>query len=450
MHPIDIRLADRQASLAGITRALHPQLARMAVSRVELHYSSQAPAPLPLPQVRQKIAQLLREHGQPLAQVSVHRHAGAIDDASGEHLLRLLPAATVRHDAETLPCLAARLRRLLGLGARPAAPAARQEPGPAAEAPAAPVPSISAAQAVRLLAEAVAQGASFVDGAANADDLGAGIAQAVVTARVPALHQVLEPLVRQDAASIGRMVAQRGLRLAPGFTVQYRFRPQTDGDGTRLANESDLDVRLTLAGTRPASSEASDPALEEWQAAGACDASALPWSQPPAGSAGVDQTAMPDLSRPTAVLRVLGTADAPFEHAFELVLGPLPTQLTRTVLECAGFGRVQPLLLAVASNQCPLQVQMGADGAPKLMPAVRRAADGGEQPMYFNPGTREPLRGPQAMPDGRRLVLVNHPDGVRVPGVAQRLPALLVEVAVRNATPTSAATMRSHVEPQSS
>lgn len=428
MNAIETRLSDRQATLAGITRAINQHLGHTPLARVELRYSTQANVPLAPQQAKQTIANLLREHGQGAAAISVRAHEGPIDDATGEHLLRLIPAVPSKTTGSAEPSPAPNgwrgwlARWLPGLFASKAS-VARVEPGLAV-----PQPAVSRILAVKLLREAVRKATAFVEtdtGTAigvgrEADAHALGRARVIV--RQESLHQVLEPLVQQDPRAIALMVKAAGLALTSNFSVVYSFEAVKPGDGTGYANESDVEVRLILGAER--SDPANVPRVKSGTAMPIVSARA---QHPVAGG-----TAMPVATGHAAnqgvTVRVVGTLAQTFAQPFDLGFASLPARFDRTALEQAGFDQVHPGLLAVASNSCPLVIRRGPSGALLLNATARGGNAGVENPMYFSPDSLNPLKGELTWLDSYAPIVVNAPGGVQDPATGRMLPALVIEV----------------------
>lgn len=413
-----IRLTARQATLAGIERAIHRELGRTPLARVELRYSTQAREMFSAQQAKLVIARLLREHGHGTAAVSVRPHEGAIDDATGEHVLRLMPApGTTRGagPAGAVPWwrrLAARLRRSAPDAGR------KVEPGMGD-----PVPTIPSREAVRKLREAVQLATSFVETTTGTalvgEDLAsAGVAEAQVIVRLPALHRVLEPLVRGDAEAIASMVKVAGFALAEGFRVSYRYLPVPQhAEGTAYANEDDLEVRL-VAVTQPTPAGAGSGTLTLQPFCRRDDN----------GSSGTALPATPDHT--TVQVRVLGTTAAAFPEPFVVPFAgaPMPWRFDRDALERAGFGCAHPELLAVASNSCPLIIDGLAADRITLQATARALPGGGSIAMYHRQADLEPLIGTLSVPAQGVVLVANAPAGVLDPRTGMRLPALILQV----------------------
>lgn len=433
MSMIETRLPGRHTTPAQVVRALNRAMGRRPLARVELRYSTQAETPLHAQAAKQAIARLLQQHGQGQVEVSVRAHEGAIDDAAGEHLLRLIP----QPEPEAALPAARGWQRLLqgwwpwqgahagGAGGPAGAGKARTEPGlqPAEPGP----PPISRPQAVALLRQAVDQAAAT----GVTDDAGAAngstpVAQALVIVRLPGLHAALEPLVRQDGRALAGMLRAHGLAVAPAFEVGYRFQPPQGGDGTGYANEGDLEVRL-LAHPAPAERAGATPARH-----------AAAHTAMPAGTAlpAAHGTAMPapEAQQPMLRIRVLGPADAPLPEPLELPPLPLPARLDRETLATAAAALGRPLpaeWLAGASQRCPLGLEQDPQGRVLLTAPRRVGPTGAQQPLYHDVQTRQPLPERLDWRPGQALRLcVNHPARLLIGAEGQRLPALCLELRV--------------------
>lgn len=447
MNAIEFRLSGRQASLAGIsstiTRSINRQFAQQRIARVELRYSTQSPDPLAPQAAKQAISQLLRESGFGAAAVSVRAHEGPIDDATGEHLLRLVPAepavvAAAPASAQTSG-LRAWLARMFPMwfGSAQGAASADQQTRSAGPAPRKSPPTTSAREAVAHLRKAVELAARYVE-----TDTGTAVAagstavqqigEARVIVRLDNLHGVLGPLVSMDATkaaqSIGPMVRASGLATADAFKVSYSYVPRVAGDGTAYATESDVEVRLILASALVSSCTAGRSAASESTAL-ACGT-----LMPAPATAQREAT-------PALTLRVLGTLHADFAQPFVMHFASLPARFDRQALEQAGFARAHPGLLQVVSNSCPLHIRAGEGGehgeqGEWLLDAGTRSVPGGlSTPMYFMPDTLTGLTSPLRITSARQRLIVNAPSGVHDPVSGRVLPALVIELVM---TPSSA------------
>ena len=163
----EVRLSGSQATLPGVMRHINRRLAGGPFSRVEVVFSTQAAGRVEPSLARNQIKQLLREHGMRNVAVSARAHAALLDDASGEHLIRLYPDMSQARDAGTHDI------------AQPASSPKQQAAGRASWLPSralrwlpeglrrrlrsqdspAPQPAVSAAQAAAVLRQAVATAA---------------------------------------------------------------------------------------------------------------------------------------------------------------------------------------------------------------------------------------------------------------------------------------------------
>ncbi|MES3022141.1 MAG: hypothetical protein V4857_11240 [Pseudomonadota bacterium] len=412
MHTIETRLCGRQASVAGITGFINRHLGDGPFSRVEVRYSIAAAAPFSAQAAKQAIGNLLRENGMLATLVSVRVHEGPLDAVTGEHVLRLVPAAVPARAAAGAPDAPwpRWLSRLLPRRLAPAAPPA---------APPAPL-GISAASAVAHLRLAVKLAAAH-----SAPD-GGEVAQARITVRLPLLHAALQPLVDENAVethkSLAEMLRRHGLEPASTFKVRYVFVPRAHGDGTGLATESDIDVALRRAGPDAAGGTAAPeptraPPVSAWRKAPPAETS----TALPAG------TMMP-APAPLVTIRVLGTAWEDFALPFELHRMALPLTFNRQLLADAGFGKLHPRLLQVASNSVPLLIESAAGGGFTVCPAPRHAGGAARTPMYHQRQSRQALAGALPVPAGRVELLVNAPGGVLDGASGEVVPALVIEV----------------------
>lgn len=132
-------------------------------------------------------------------------------------------------------------------------------------------------------------------------------------------------------------------------------------------------------------------------------------------------------------VRVLGTLAETFKTPFVLTLPVLPARFDRSALETAGFARVHPELLAVASNSCPLHIRAGTAGALELHVSTRPGHAGQSLPMYFDAQTLAASPAIQRLEKAPIRLLVNAPGGVCEPVTGRWLPALVIEVTARSA-----------------
>ncbi|MES2946265.1 MAG: hypothetical protein V4772_25625 [Pseudomonadota bacterium] len=353
MTVIETRLVGRQANLSGITRFINRQLGGMVLARVELRYSTEAAEPLAPQLAKQAIGKLLRENGFGNAAISVHAHEGQIDNATGEHVLRLFPAEVQNKKTEAesaskpasglLAWLARIFPRWFGKTR------AAHQPAKATTQPKAP--DISKAEAVAHLRKAVALAAAYVETETGTAIVATRntpqtVGEAQVIVRLPALNEVLQPLLLQNPAqsalSIAPMVSAQGLKISPGFCVTYAFKPRVTGDGTTYASESDIEVVLRLAGSKNSSHSASG------QKTTAPDISKAGMSGGTAMPATGTGTALPPRTSPKAVppaltVQVLGTfqggALQAFATPFELPFATLPARFDRNALEKSAFAK---------------------------------------------------------------------------------------------------------------
>ena len=480
---IELHLAGNDASLKQVLYHLNRHSGKQGLRRVELRFSTQSLSPLAPQEAKLAIANQLREHGRAGCEVSVRPHQGPIEDGSGDHLLRMLPLQVKAINsgagagAGAYPqqpgswwsrllwrCLPARWR-----GQRGSLDVQSGQGGQGGRAaPVAPVvpvkPRISNAVVVQALRKAVTDAARYLEtGTGTAIDGGHDkttvVTEALVVVRLPELHEVLKGWIADDAEqasrSIAPMVRALGLRLAEDFKVSYAFQPRQPGIGTALAGESDLEVKLRcgtashdapvadkLAGRQGSGQSAGqsagqgaggsrrEPSMDGDQ--GPLDAVGPAAAADP-GPPGLDPTgtwmpragslpASPQPAQPVLTLRVLGTLEGDFAQAFELQFHRLPARFDREALASAGFAAAHPELLSVASNSCPLQMDLDAQGQLSVMPHA------GGRAMYFDPSSHRALAGPVALPAQGLRLIVNAPQGVQDPAGQRHLPALLIEL----------------------
>ncbi|MBK7000378.1 MAG: hypothetical protein IPH35_10505 [Rhodoferax sp.] len=458
MNAIEIRLAGKEASLNHIIRTINRQLGLLPViSRVELRYSSQSENKLAPQMVKDSIAKLLREHGLGQAAVSVRPHAGPIDDASGEHLLRLHHAEPKEAPPHTPRpgVLRLWLARVFPhwFAVAPAATAAGAANTSQAQATR-KTPTLTNPQAVDYLRRAVAQAADYMETQTNTaiDTTSNQVREARIVVRLDELHAVLGPMLQGQAnavlaaQSIGDMLRAKGLSVAPTFSVGYAFEPHVETIGTSLASETDLQVVLHLAlnasnasiqPIAPKNTQRVEPTLETAFAAD------IPTQTLAPDTTTALPAANPPTTAPTAALtvRVLGTLAAgqlqAFEKVFELHYATLPARFDRNALVQAGFGARHPELVQVASNSCPLTLERAPDGGLRTHATSRPSTNGQTAPgtstipsipMYYRAESLAPLGQHDTVSANTRLV-VNAPGGVIDRASARTLPALVVELA---------------------
>jgi len=434
-HVIETRLAGSQATQAGVVRFVNRNLSQGPFARVELLYSTQARGRIEPAQARSQIKQLLGEHGMADVAVSARAHGGLLDDASGEHLVRLYPdeprgpAEAAFDAADAAP--QGGIRGWLGRWLR----FSQRDPrAPTVEA------GITSAEATAHLRAAVA--AAVRDKVSRGQHGPWAAAELVVS--LPALDASLRPLVMGDlsraAGSVGQQLAALRQPVADGFALRYSFRTPATGEGTSYSADSDIEVLLhrlpqgagpTSSGSvqTPALAEAPAPfapgamgRIEPRLAAPAPQATLLPTRPEPA-------TLLPRTpARKTLAVRVSGTLDGDFARPLELRFDQLPARIDRDAMARAGLGAMHGELLVTVSNHAALTVRAGVDGGVEVI-AARREVPGGESlPMYFDRETLRPLGERTPLPaDGLRVV-VNDPAGLWDAAGGRRLPALVLDL----------------------
>ncbi len=409
MQVKETRLKGNEANLENITRFINRHVKDMPLARIELRYSTQSVQRLDGTKAKKEISKLLLEQGMGQAEVSVRPHEGALDDATGEHLVRLIPQSQSAAPAEDdddkgwLPKLWPRKSQTQEAPPQPAQPQ-----------------GLSAEQAVAMLRQAIKLSADDVKKVTGASRL---VNEAQVIVRLDAANQVLGPLVlgelAQAAKSIAGMVRDQGFGTTPSFKVSYTHKPRTTTEGTFYAGDTDVEVLLLTAHSADERMEPSlDRNMPDTPPQEISEATALPIKQPAA---------------PALTVRVLGTLQgngtvAFFDKAFELRFSTLPARFDRSALDKAGFGSAHPELLAVASNSCPLTLDRGSDGQLHLHTHWRKTPDGSTYAMYRWQNTGVALADNDILtPKAGRLV-VNDPHGVVNATTGRTLPALVVEL----------------------
>lgn len=426
MDTIETRLSGRDASIKGITRDINRSLGSAPLARVEVHYSNQSQDPFNAVEARSLIAALLRENGMHLTKVSVRPHEALIDNATGEHWVRLYLAeqsvARLPHSG-FMAWLARWFPGLFASKPTPAEVEPRMTPPPPKV-----TPKITDADAVAYLNKAIHSAAgSFASSGEQA-------LEARIIVRLDYLHTALEPLLRHDidtgsaAKSIAGMLKKNAIPTGPGFKVSYTYTPVLETESSIFASETDIEVRLF--GPTDTQNRV-EPSLD---GTAAFDKTLFPSRAYPAAAA--DQnTAMPFRTLkplPALTLRILGTLQGgalqSFDQPFELSYATLPARFDRKTLELAGFGQLHPKLLSLVSNSCPLMVQQEPDRAVFVLSGIRKDAQGYLLPMYYRRDTLAALVGEHAMTQTRMQLVVNDPHGVQDPTGGGSLPALVIEL----------------------
>jgi len=425
---IELRLSDKQARLAGISKALHQNASLGALERVEVRYTAQVSRDVNLPAVIKMAADVMKEIGLPkVKSISVREHESAIDKALGELVVRLQPMAPGAAMQPPSPWWQAVLRNLPFFRQLVRQPNARLDPTAPAEAPLQnSAPAIDLRLAAKALRDAVANATEFI----GPSEAGSAIARATVTVRDAGLHAAYKTLIRDDlagtAADVRRTLAQLSVSSEPSFAVVYVYQPRNSGDGTRYGSDADVEVELHSHLKTASSGQGS-----------VLPTSGAPTLMPRASSAApangasnalADATLLPGAG-PALSIRVLGTTAGKFDHAFELRFASLPARFDRAALDRAGFGLQHAQLLRVASNTSPLTVLRNAAGQIALRAGSRAWQEGRSLPMYYDAGSCQPVEGEHPLPAQGWRLLVNSPEGVpEAPGSSRMLPALEIEL----------------------
>jgi hypothetical protein len=424
MNVIETRLSGNKATLDGVIHCLNRHMGTGPLARVELRYSTEARERMAPDRAKEAIRKLLLECGQKQVAVSVRSHDGPMDDATGDHVLRLIPSSQA---AAARPMPVPRRRSgLMALLARwfPMffAPADAAEDPPRVE-PVGPV-AMSRKDAVAELRRAIAQGCAYYRAggmdSGPPQDPEAPVHAVALIVRLPALHAVLDPMIEAEQTSGHKFMRQAltigGLTVGANLVVTYEFRERTQGDGTSYA--SDADVELAIRATGGGSVSPADGTL-------------MPGQTGATRPAARTDTLMPGPGPRATLLtvRVLGTLEQTFAQPLVLRLTALPARLDRAALENAGLGKTHPDLLKVASNSAPLVVQSVQGGRITVNAPLRTGSDGAPLAMYYRHPSQAPLQGDVELGTGPQTLLVNSPAGVVDPAAGRVLPPLVVELA---------------------
>lgn len=394
MNTLEQRFEGRQATARAIQAYVNRHIEKAGrLRRIEVRLSTAVAAPTEPEELRRLLAGLLGEHGQGRVELSLRRFERALDNAGGEHLVRM-----IFEDAAAAPAEAPRLRWWQRLfGRQPAAPAAQP----------APAPGISPKRAAEMLREAVALTLRYD----TAGLQGRPVAHVAITAHLPeidaTLRTMMPPQDPQAAQSVAELLQRLGASCHPELRVDYRFEPRASQEGTQAVLDADLRVRLS-------------PAIVT------AGATAMPSFRP------AQATALPDAEQLLALrdrglrVRVLGTLASDFAQPFEMSLKGWPARLDRAALEAAGFGREHGALLSVASQSCPLLVERRGEQGLLLRPA--RRADAAASPMYYGADDLQPLPTELAVTQLPMQLVLNCPAGVRDAVQGTALPALRIEL----------------------
>jgi hypothetical protein len=392
MTTLEHRFEGRQATARAIQAHVNRHLdATRRLRRIEVRLSSAVPVPTEPEDLRRLLAGLLSEQGQGRVELSLRRFERPLDNAGGEHLVRM-----IFEDAPATPAAPTRLRwwqRLFGSQpARPVMEAPREVAG------------IPARRAAEMLREALAAALRYD----TAGLQGRPVAHVGISAHLPeidaTLRQMMPPLDPQAVQSVAAMLRRLDVSCQPDLRLDYRFEPRLNAEGTLAVLDADLRVRLSPADA---------------------GATAMPIV------AGLQSTALPDAEQLAALraparglrVRVLGTLAADFATPFEMKLPGWPARLDRAALEAAGFGREHGALLGVASQSCPLLVDRhGAHGL--LLRPARRA----DAPMYYAANDLQPLPAELVVTELTMQLVLNCPAGVRDALTGTALPALRIEL----------------------
>lgn len=397
MHTLEQRFEGRQATARAIQAYVNRHLdTTRRLRRVEVRLSTAVAQPTEPDELRRLLAGLLSEHGQGRVELSLRRFERALDNAAGEHLVRLLFEDAAPAEPPRLRWWQRLFRRRVPTAAVPEAPRA-----------AAGIPPKRAAEMLR---EAVALALRY-----DTTLQGRPVAHIAITAHLPeidaTLRTMMPPQDPEAGAAVAALLQRQGAACHPELRVDYRFEPRASQEGTQAVLDADLRVRLS-----PALTTAGATAMPHWRNAPA--------------------TALPDAEQLLALrgrsaglrVRVLGTLASDFPTPFELPLPGWPARLDRAALEAAGFGREHGALLGVASQSSPLLVERQGPAGLLLRPARRQ--DGSDAPMYYAADDLQPLPPELAVDRLPMQLVLNCPAGVRDAVRGTALPALRIELSL--------------------
>lgn len=413
----DFRLAGSQATVAEVVRLVHRQIKAPGVSRIEVRFSRQSREAFSVDQAFDRLTALVKESGLS-CQVSVRAHELPLDDARGEHVVRLFGAVPKPAPAQAQAPAWARWVRGLPLIGRlaPATATSGGKPArPVNEWPA--VPDLPRGQAVELLCKALSVAAANEEPHLHDSP----VHRVKIIVRRPELHKALQPVVdqaaQQAAAWLRKELASRQRVTSADLRVIYAYALQGDGERTQVVGRGDLEVQLLRE---------PEPEIHPAQPAGAEGATALPVTL---ATAMLDDraTAMPERSGPALTLRVLGTTHERFIEPFELCFDALPARFDRAALHAGGFGRLHGQALTVASQSCPLTIDRAGDGGLRLHATARASGSA----MYFRDSDRSGIVGTVDLPTSQATLIVNEAQGLVDPTSRERLYPLVIELQLR-------------------
>lgn len=424
----DIRIAARHATPKGLVQLIDRKANGRRLQRIELRYSTCSTDGFSSSLSTQAISNLMREQGQRGVQISIRPLESPIEDALGEHRLRLLFQGETNdhanrdgapnHDGWRHWLQRWGLARWVARRPQPSpatAPAAQAVHSGRTKVPAKDTtharqsaPVASDAEAAALLQRAVLH-ARPLDETLNRNG---SLGEAIVVVRVKGLDDPLRRMVAHPSTAtwLSQRLKELGWLVDAPLAVRYTYEPMKPDQGTVLAGQGDVEVQLrTSRSGLDAADEAT--ALPAW----AGDCTALP----------VAEAAPAPLLR----VRVLGDTRRRYVQALESTVA-LPARLDRALFERAGLGAVSPEALRVLSQSCPLMVQCTGQRELLLEPAKRQV--GGPEPtgsdMYFHAQGGAPVKAQEVVSDGRVLIQVNGPHALKDPVTGKTIHPLLVEL----------------------
>ena len=449
LEPIEFRLASKTAAVTELVKAVNRHIKSKPLLRVEVRFSSQAAQGFDADRARQELRGLLSEHGHVGTAVSVRPIELPIQDAFGEHIVRLYPKPPAPRQDGWPQRLGERWSGWwTARGSKAPANSRTDEPtlgAPAATpAPAAAsAPAISATIAAHELRKALLLALKLRGKQAGA---AAAIHAVSITVRNAELHRALAPLVGSQQDHTARWVREelqkQRAAFDPALATAYRYQAPGSGQFTELADGNDLEIVFdaSVEATEPTAAIIDDgashdgPLVDVSVKPEASDATG-PSPMPPQTSSGRTMHSEPTLmaTDETALaagalvrIKVLGTTDGPFDQPFEFDASPLPVRLDRAMFEASGFGLQHRDALRVVSQSCPLLIDQDAAGRLCLSSPGRPLDNGHVRAMYHDSDTGVGIMGSVCHDGDEAGVMVNGPRPVLDPTTGRRLAPLLL------------------------
>lgn len=442
-HVQEFTLTGKQTTVAGVTKLINRHLRGTTLRRIEVRYSTQVSPPFQQEASQSQIAALLREHGVTNVSVSVRHTEVAIDDAAGEHRVRMIheqrePSGfgSLFGVGPSFPGWLVRLvpgRRSPAPDAGPADAPLAQQPPAARQPPAGP--AVTERRATELLSQALTL-ALRGEGPTLDDEPIQGLR---VIVRHPDVHFALGALLSRDPSGssvwAARALAKHKRTAVAAPHIAYDYQPPQRGEHTEVVGGADIEVQLLRTPPAAATAPAPDrdtsarPAVPHLlhKRVDPSHATALPIE-----GATHDGTLLPATSPPPAALtvRVLGTTERNFDHPFELRFDRLPATFDRQALERGGFAARHGASLRVASQSSPLVIDRDGVGGLVVTAAARPGTN--RLPMYFRADTHAGVVGTQSLHAQSERLVVNGPMPLVDPVNGGCLHPLVVELALAN------------------